>query len=180
MHVYHSQQNTKQYYFLWISWCVPINLDIWKVLYAERCVAFFKFVLCLTNTKKKARTSGNQYNLLKKGYIVKSVVTSNRYLDKFITHHEIDYKYLNNSLLYLTRTCIINTVSIPLFIPISFGEVNQLLLNTLFQFIEHWFFFVSFFQQWSILRKRVREPLTLVFIFHTFKNLKCKVLHFNM
>lgn len=117
---------------------------------------------------------------LKKGYIVKSVVTSNRYLDKFITHHEIDYKYLNNSLLYLTRTCIINTVSIPLFIPISFGEVNQLLLNTLFQFIEHWFFFVSFFQQWSILRKRVREPLTLVFIFHTFKNLKCKVLHFNM
>lgn len=117
---------------------------------------------------------------LKKGYIVKSFVTSNRYLDKFITHHEIDYKYLNNSLLYLTRTCIINTVSIPLFIPISFGEVNQLLLNTLFQFIEHWFFFVSFFQQWSILRKRVREPLTLVFIFHTFKNLKCKVLHFNM
>lgn len=117
---------------------------------------------------------------LKKGYIVKSVVTSNRYLDKFITHHEIDYKYLNYSLLYLTRTCIINTVSIPLFIPISFGEVNQLLLNTLFQFIEHWFFFVSFFQQWSILRKRVREPLTLVFIFHTFKNLKCKVLHFNM
>lgn len=117
---------------------------------------------------------------LKKGYIVKSVVTSNRYLDKFITHHEIDYKYLNYSLLYLTRTCIINAVSIPLFIPISFGEVNQLLLNTLFQFIEHWFFFVSFFQQWSILRKRVREPLTLVFIFHTFKNLKCKVLHFNM
>lgn len=117
---------------------------------------------------------------LKKGYIVKSVVTSNRYLDKFITHHEIDYKYLNYSLLYLTRTCIINTVSIPLFIPISFGEVNQLLLNTLFQFIEHWFFFVSFFQQWSILRKRVREPLTLVFIFYTFKNLKCKVLHFNM
>lgn len=117
---------------------------------------------------------------LKKGYIVKSVVTSNRYLDKFITHHEIDYKYLNYSLLYLTRTCIINTVSIPLFIPISFGEVNQLLLNTLFQFIEHWFFFVSFFQQWSILRKRVREPLTLVFIFHTFKNLKCKVLHFYM
>lgn len=117
---------------------------------------------------------------LKKGYIVKSFVTSNRYLDKFITHHEIDYKYLNNSLLYLTRTCIINTVSIPLFIPISFGEVNQLLLNTLFQFIEHWFFFVSFFQQWSIPRKRVREPLTLVFIFHTFKNLKCKVLHFNM
>lgn len=117
---------------------------------------------------------------LKKGYIVKSVVTSNRYLDKFITHHEIDYKYLNYSLLYLTRTCIINTVSIPLFIPISFGEVNQLLLNTLFQFIEHWFFFVSFFQQWSILRKRVREPLTLVFIFHTFKNLKCKVLPFNM
>lgn len=112
---------------------------------------------------------------LKKGYIVKSVVTSNRYLDKFITHHEIDYKYLNYSLLYLTRTIIINTVSIPLFIPISFGEVNQLLLNTLFQFIEHWFFFVSFFQQWSILRKRVREPLTLVFIFHTFKNLKCKV-----
>lgn len=117
---------------------------------------------------------------LKKGYIVKSVVTSNCYLDKFITHHEIDYKYLNYSLLYLTRTCIINTVSIPLFIPISFGEVNQLLLNTLFQFIEHWFFFMSFFQQWSILRKRVREPLTLVFIFHTFKNLKCKVLHFNM
>lgn len=102
---------------------------------------------------------------LKKGYIVKSVVTSNRYLDKFITHHEIDYKYLNYSLLYLTRTCIINTVSIPLFIPISFGEVNQLLLNTLFQFIEHWFFFVSFFQKWSILRKRVREPLTLIFIF---------------
>lgn len=67
MHVYHSQQNTKQYYFLWISWCVPINLDTWKVLYAQRCVAFFKFVLCLTNTKKKARTSGNQYNLLKKG-----------------------------------------------------------------------------------------------------------------
>lgn len=82
---------------------------------------------------------------LKKGYIVKSVVTSNRYLDKFITHHEIDYKYLNYSLLYLTRTCIINTVSIPLFIPISFGEVNQLLLNTLFQFIEHWFFSCLFF-----------------------------------
>lgn len=61
---------------------------------------------------------------LKKGYIVKTVVTSNRYLDKFITHHDIDYKYLNYSLLYLTRTCIINTVSIPLFIPISFGEVN--------------------------------------------------------
>lgn len=61
---------------------------------------------------------------LKKGYIVKSFVTSNRYLDKFITHHEIDYKYLNYSLLYLTRTCIINTVSLPLFIPISFGEVN--------------------------------------------------------
>lgn len=61
---------------------------------------------------------------LKRGYIVKSVVTSNRYLDKFITHHEIDYKYLNYSLLYLTRTCIINTVSLPLFIPISFGEVN--------------------------------------------------------
>lgn len=117
---------------------------------------------------------------LKKGYIVKSVVTSNCYLDKFITHHEIDYKCLNYSLLYLTRTCIINTVSIPLFIPISFGEVNQLLLNTLFQFIEHWFIFVSFFEQWSILRKRVREPLTLVFNFHTFKNLKCKVLHFNM
>lgn len=32
---------------------------------------------------------------LKKGYIVKSFVTSNRYLDKFITHNEIDYKYLN-------------------------------------------------------------------------------------
>lgn len=111
--------------------CSYKSLTFKKVLYAQRYVAFFKFIVRLTNMKKRHEHQETNTILIKKGYIVKSVVTSNRYLDKFITHHEIDYKYLNYFLPYLTRTCIINTVSMPLTICISIGEVDELLLNTL-------------------------------------------------
>lgn len=80
--------------------------------------------------KKRHEHQETNTILIKTGYIVKLVVTSNRYLDKFITHYEIYYKYLNYSLPYLSR-CLINTVSVPLAMCISIGKVGELLLNTL-------------------------------------------------
>lgn len=94
--------------------------------------------------KKRHEHQETNTILIKTGYIVKSVVTSNRYLDKFINHYEIYYKYLNYSLPYLSRRCLINTVSVPLAMCISIGKVDELLLNTLI-LIHRTFIFSRFF-----------------------------------